>query len=253
MAINYDTTSLDLPKSLDELTRLPIVDNRAYQGGGTSGTPTQGPVMDVRANQGSFQEGGLVGPQGQPIRPDVAGGQPQQPGVQQPGVQQPGGQPQQPQNPQMIEAQIQEFITNNPQQVQEAKAMLQQAMQEEGVTPADINMLVQLATVAMGNPDMYPQLIRQLKQQGIMEDDMPESYDEGLLIMILIMGRLLGEEGGIQPPKGQPAMNMQSGGPLPKTGGVIPINAHAGEYVVPKHVVDKKGTDFFDKMLEVKT
>ena len=96
---------------------------------------------------------------------------------------------------------------------------------------------------------MYPQLVRQLKQQGIMEDEIPESYDEGLLIMILIMGRLLGEEGGIQPPKEQPAINMQHGGSLPKTGGVIPINAHAGEYVIPKHVVDKKGTDFFDKML----
>ena len=140
-------------------------------------------------------------------------------------------------------------MTGNPQQVQEARAMLQQAMQEEGVTPADINMLVQLANVAMGNPDMYPQLIRQLKQQGIAEDDTDENYDEGLLIMILIMGRLLGEEGGIQPPKQGPVMSMMHGGPLPKTGGVIPINAHAGEYVIPKHVVDKKGTDFFDKML----
>tara|TARA_A100001035_G_C27778058_1_gene500166 strand:- start:758 stop:1474 length:717 start_codon:yes stop_codon:yes gene_type:complete len=234
----YDTTSLDLPTSLDELTKLPIIDNRAYQGGGAGRTLMQGPAMDIRAAQGSFEEGGLVGPQGQPIRPDTAGVQPQQ--------------PQQPQNPQMVEAQIQEFMTNNPQQVEEARAMLQQAMQEEGVTPADVNMLVQLANVAMGNPSMYPQLIRQLKQQGIAEDDMSESYDEGLLIMILIMGRLLGEEGGVQPPRQEPVMNMMHGGPLPKTGGVIPINAHAGEYVIPKHVVDKKGTDFFDKMLEAK-
>ena len=33
---NYDTTSLDLHKSLDELTKLPIVYNRAYQVGGSS-------------------------------------------------------------------------------------------------------------------------------------------------------------------------------------------------------------------------
>ena len=235
----YDTTSLDLPTSLDELTKLPMIDNRAYQGMTAGAAVNPGSAMDIRASQGSFEEGGLVGPQGQPIRPNPTGVQPQQP----------GGQPQQPQNPQMIEAQIQEFMTGNPQQVQEARAMLQQAMQEEGVTPADINMLVQLANVAMGNPDMYPQLIRQLKQQGIAEDDTDENYDEGLLIMILIMGRLLGEEGGIQPPKQEPVMNMMHGGPLPKTGGVIPINAHAGEYVIPKHVVDKKGTDFFDKML----
>jgi len=46
---------------------------------------------------------------------------------------------------------------------------------------------------------------------------------------------------------------MREGGPLPEKSsnpdGSIPINAHEGEYVIPKHVVRAKGTEFFDKLL----
>jgi hypothetical protein len=30
----------------------------------------------------------------------------------------------------------------------------------------------------------------------------------------------------------------------------VMIEAHTGEYVIPKHVVDMKGREFFDRMLE---
>lgn len=49
------------------------------------------------------------------------------------------------------------------------------------------------------------------------------------------------------------AMEMADGGLIEGPGGprddVVPINASNGEYVIPTHVVEKLGKDFFDKML----
>ena len=227
-----DTTSLDLPQQLQDLLNYGnqemqdpnVLSNPA---GITTGVvnPNRGPTFQPGVS--SFQEGGLVGEEGQAIRP----------------------QPEATMGAQDVEAKIQEFMTNNPDQVEQLKMAVTQAMQEEGVTPEILNQLGQLATVALNNPDMYPQLVQQAIQQGLLPPETSPEYDEGLIIMILVIGRVMGEQGGVQPPRGQQPMSMANGGPLPKTGGAIPITAHAGEYVIPKHVVDKKGTDFFDKML----
>jgi hypothetical protein len=47
--------------------------------------------------------------------------------------------------------------------------------------------------------------------------------------------------------------SMAKGGMTPdskKADGSVLINAHEGEYVVPKRVVEMKGREFFDSLLE---
>jgi hypothetical protein len=55
-------------------------------------------------------------------------------------------------------------------------------------------------------------------------------------------------------PMQQGMPSMRSGGALPEEspnpGGGIPIMAHEGEYVIPKDVVQRKGTEFFDKLIQ---
>lgn len=221
----------------------------------------------ARSEVPQFAEGGYVGPGGQPIRPDAP---PAAAGV---GVQGGPGQPGAMGFAQ-IEAQIQQFVQSNPQAVQQIQQEVQAGLMSGELTPDALNMFVQVATVALQNPDMWPQLRRSLIQQGFMDaEDIAEDYDQGFLIMLYLTGKVMGGapqaqqaqqpqqpmmSGGQpqQPPMsaGQPPMmSMETGGALPTTSpnpdGSIPIDAHEGEYVVPADVVRTLGTQHFDNLI----
>ena len=198
----------------------------------------------------SYQMGGAIGPDGQPLRP--AGLQPQM-------------DPQQPMAPDMLEMQIQDMASKNPQVLAQIKQAINEAMMSGELTQQELSMMVQLATTVMRNPALYPQIRQFAIQQGIAtEQDLSPEYDQGLIVAILIAARAAQADVGGQNMMagGSPAMAGQQmpGAPVQslKDGGrvrgeasePIMIEAHTGEYVIPKRVVDMKGREFFDRMLE---
>ncbi len=238
------TTSLDLPPALARMLALPMQ---------------------------SYAEGGMVGPGGVPQRPMEASPMAMQ-------VAQQGGAPVVGINPQggagrplnfaAIDQQAQQFMQQNPQQVEEIRAEVQDSIASGEVDPASLNTFVQIATVSLQNPEMWPQLRQVLIQQGMLDaEDVSEEYDQGFLIILYIIGKTMGN-GQAQMPGGQPPMpggqppmsagqppqmSMSEGGALPEKSenadGSIPINAHEGEYVIPADVTRRLGTDHFDKLI----
>lgn len=207
------------------------------------------PILDFRA-QPSYALGGQVGPGGMPIRPPGA-----QAGVQ-PNMA--GGN----KSPQVIEAQIQEFIRTNPQAVEQVKQIVQQAMAAGEITQQDLTMIEQLAITVLQNPAMYPQMRNYLIQRGMFEEnELPAQYDEGLVIAAVMTARIIQAQpmnanmmqGQVPMPQQAPMASMAAGGALPAKSpnmdGSIPITAHEGEYVIPAHVVKAKGTEFFDQII----
>lgn len=198
----------------------------------------------------SYQEGGMIGPGGMPVRP--AGVTPQQAPTM---------------ASDQLESEIQRMMQQNPQAVQQIQQEIMSAMQTGELTPQELNMMVQLATLAAQNPQMYPQIRQFAIQQGIAsEEDLGQEYDQGLVFTILLAARASQQQaqGGASPAMGQapqvpqaamqpPVASMMSGGALPQKSqnadGSVPIIAHEGEYVIPKEIVLQKGTDFFDKLI----
>jgi len=226
-------SQLDLP---DDLQRM-------------IGTGTQNPVAQPVAAQPvapnfnvdypppnlSYQEGGMVGPGGVPVNPGLQEQTPPPANL----------------SPDAMQMQINNVRQKNPQGMEEVKAAMMQGLQTGEITEQELNMLVQLATVAMQNPAMYPQIRQYAIQQGLgTAEDIPEEYDQSLVLGILLISQ------SIQGEPQQPRMSMEFGGPLPEDSsnpnGSIPINAHEGEFVIPKNVVQAKGTDFFNKLIETK-
>lgn len=194
----------------------------------------------------SYQVGGMVGPGGQPVRPA--------------GIQQQMG-PQAPMDPGMVEMQVQDFATRNPQVLAQIKQAINEAIMTGELTQQELNMMVQLATTVLRNPALYPQIRQFAIQQGIAtEQDLSPEYDQGLIIAILIAARAAQADVGGQNMMagGTPAMagaapiqSMKDGGRVRgEASEPVMIEAHTGEYVIPKHVVDMKGREFFDRMLE---
>jgi hypothetical protein len=182
-----------------------------------------------------YQMGGMVGPQGQPMPPQGAGLQPQ-------------GQAGQPPGFDAMQAEVQRVAQQNPQAIQQMQQALMEAMQTGELTQQELNMMIQLATVAAQNPAMYPNVRNFAIQQGLAEEDeLPQEYDPRLVMALLIAGQALQQGGGQQP---MPA--MKEGGTVPKSDmpdGGVPIMAHEGEYVIPKRVVEMKGKEFFDSLV----
>jgi hypothetical protein len=194
----------------------------------------------------------------------------------QPGLAPPGAAPRISNTQLMQEAQ--RFAQRNPRQAQQIQMAVQQEIQSGSLTMQELNLLVQLATVAMQNPEIYPQLrAMAIRENLFTEQEISQQFDPGLLFTILIMGQALQTQpqmGAMQPVAENPALtagatqmggvsgpqvsgsmpSMASGGPLPqkssRADGSIPIRAHEGEYVIPSHIVRAKGTEFFDKMLQ---
>jgi hypothetical protein len=268
--ISTSTASLDLPPAIASLLNMGAIES-----------PMQIPSTGLSGN--SYQMGGQVGPGGQPVLPPGVGAQPQMPmGAQpqmppgQPGLQPPGAAPRISNMQLMQEAQ--QFARRNPREVQQIQMAVQQLIQSGSLTMQELNMLVQLATVAMQNPEMYPQFRAMVVRENLLtEQEINQQFDPGLLFTILILGQSMQatpQMGGMQPVAENPALtagatqmggatgpqvsgsmpSMATGGPLPtrsnRADGSIPIRAHEGEYVIPAHIVRAKGTEFFDKMLQ---
>lgn len=193
----------------------------------------------------SYQVGGMIGPAGMP---DMAGAPSPQSA---------------PMAPQMLEMQVNQFASQHPEQVAQIRAAVMQALQSGELTQQELNTIVQLATVAAQNPEMYPNVRRFAIQQGIAtEQDLPPQYDQGLVFVLLLAARAVQADLGGQNMMqgGSPAMaggqaipSMAKGGMTPdskKSDGSVLINAHEGEYVIPANVVKMKGKEFFDNLVE---
>ena len=265
------TTSLDLPPVLSQLlgpmtppvTQAPTTQqafNPAMSG------LSSGMVQPTGMGQSfmpSYAEGGMVGAGGMPVGMGQAGVQPQ--GAQGP------------MSAQQVEMQIQQFMSNNPQQVAQIQQIIQVGLQSGELTMEDLNMMEQLAMTALQNPELYPRLRQLAIQQGFAgEQDLSPQYDEGLIITVLIAARAGKEIGsGVTvPPMGQavsPPANFAMGGmvddkvvrpgdmasgggkvegPGTGTSDSIPIRVSTGEYVIPANVVRMKGKEYFDSMVE---
>ena len=234
------TASLDLPPALARMLAM----------------PTQ-----------SYAEGGMVGPGGIPQRPmgasPMAMNVAQQGGAPVVGLAPQGGQGR-PLNFAAVDQQAQQFMQQNPQQVAQIKAQVEQAMAAGEIDAQSLNMFVQIATTALQNPEMWPQLRQVLIRQGMLDaEDVGEEYDQGFLIVLYIIGKTMGTGAQGTPAAPQqsapmsagqaPQMSMAKGGALPAKSanpdGSIPINAHEGEYVIPADVTRKLGTNHFDKLI----
>ena len=245
------STSLDLPPAIQSLIDMPAAGVasgaiRPIQTGTVAQDPNF-PALDFRM-QPTYQEGGMVGPGGMPMRP--AGIQPQQGGT----------------NPQMLEMQVNEIMSKNPEAVARIRAGIEAGIQSGELDANELNTIIQLAKTVMQNPEMYPQIRQMAISKGIAtEADLPAQFDEGLVIAIIAAGKSMEAdvqiEGGQAPMPQPPVQEMEFGGmvngPSHDQGGVRvkmkgggEIEVEGGEYVIPKDVVKKKGTDFFDKMLQ---
>lgn len=193
-----------------------------------------------------YEVGGQIGPGGMPQRPA---------GIQ------PGGQQQGPMQPQMVEMRIQQFMQQRPDLVGQIQSAINEGLMSGELTQQELNTMVQLATTVMRNPNLYPQIRQFAIQQGLAtEADIPQQYDEGLVIAIIIAGRAAqanvgGQNmmagGSPQMAQQRPIQSFEKGGRIHSANSEpVLIEAHTGEYVIPKHIVEMKGREFFDRMLQ---
>lgn len=238
--------SLDVPPALENLIKggnLPMVNVNAVQRPIPTGTGTSNkavPALDYRFQPFAFEEGGMVGPGGMPV---------------QQGMPQPMNKA--PLTPEQMDGQMAQTVQNNSQAIQQLANELQNAIQTGELQADQVNMGLQLAQSAVQDPNLYPQLREFALNNGLAEqEDLPMEYDEGLAFVIILACKLaLGMPvPGMGQPMEQGMPSMRSGGQLPmespNPGGGIPIMAHEGEYVIPKDVVARKGTEFFDKLIQ---
>lgn len=224
-----------------------------------------GSTLNIRAPQmpPAFADGGMVPPAPTAAPPmNQPGLAPQQPGMTPPG----GAAPTQRMTLQQLQQEAQKFAQANPQAVQAIREALMEGVQGGDVTPQQITMLVQMAVAVAQNPDLYPRLRQMAIQQGLAdEEDLPVQYDQGLIFALIVAGTAMQQPGGQvmaapQAPGAQaPAAMMADGGHIAMTRSPtgdntgraddIPIRVSGGEYVIPKHVVERKGTEFFDKLI----
>jgi len=262
----YNMSMPDIPPALASIL------NVGSASAPTSGTPRaaglSGGMNSASTFAPSYQQGGMIGPGGMPDMSGAGGMGGMGVGVSEQAVSQGGAM-----SPQMLEMQVNQFISQNPQQVEQIRAAMMQAMQTGEITQQELNMIVQLATVAAQNPEMYPYIRKFAIQNGIStEQDLSPQYDQGLIFTILVAARALQADLGGQNMMqgGSPAMaggpeisaaqvssgaipSMAKGGMTPdskKPDGSVLINAHEGEYVVPANVVKMKGKEFFDSLVE---
>jgi len=218
----------------------------------------------------SYQAGGMIGAGGMPDSTGMGmGAAPSgNVGLTPQGQSQGGGM-----TPQMMEMQVNQFATQHPQQVAQIRAAIMEVMQTGELTQQELNTIVQLATVAAQNPEMYPYVRNFAIQNGIAtEQDLPQQYDQGLVFVLLLAARATQADVGGQNMMqgGTPAMaggpeiaapqvtsgaipSMAKGGMTPdskKPDGSVLINAHEGEFVIPANVVKMKGKEFFDSLIE---
>lgn len=176
----------------------------------------------------SYQQGGMIGPGGMP---DMTGAGV---GVNPQTVAQGGAM-----SPQMLEMQINQFATQHPQQLAQIRQTILQLIQTGELAQDELNMIVQLATVAAQNPEMYPYIRRFAIQQGLVSEDvLSPQYDQGLVFVLLLAARAVQADLGGQ-------NMMQGGSPLMAGGpevsaaqvssGAMPSMAKGGEVPASKN------------------
>ena len=241
--------------TLEELVRIAIdptfdVGDPSVLDPGIPGLLPGGPVL-----QPSFQQGGMVQGQQQPLPPQAAGVNPAGNNTPVPA--------------QQLDAEAQRVISQAPEKFLELKQAVEQAVANGEITMEELNLSGQLATAAAQNPQLWPQLRQFAIQKGLAEEnELPQEYDQGLVFTLILAVKAI--QGGGPQAQGQPPQAVggvpQTQGQAPqaafRTGGEVPssrnqdgsvaITAHDGEFVIPKHVVQKKGTDFFNKLIESK-
>ena len=229
----------------------------AYNGA----SPAQGKqnMNSSLMNGPAYATGGQIGqaPLGAP---------PQQAGLQ------PQGQPQQPINSQMLDANMQDMLSRNPQVAAKVKQAVDQAIQSGKITPQQAHVVVQLAQAALNNPALWPQLRQWAVQQGLAgPNDIPQQYDQGLVIAILAAAKTYdhgnGNEAQVTPTQGgMPQLGQKqafaTGGQIKGSGtgtsdSIPAVNSSNGqhikvsnnEFIIPAHVVAAKGTEFFENLI----
>jgi hypothetical protein len=237
--MSNSTTSLDLPPALAALLTGPSQTPAMPMGG----IATAGMQQGSGAPQAlpSYQVGGMVGPGGMPIRAGAGG---------QPGLAAPGSMGQS-LPPEQIQAEVQRFVQQHPQQVQQMQMEIQKLIQSGQVSMEELNMVVQMAQAAAQNPALYPQLRQIAIQRGIAdEESVSPQFDSGLIFVLALIGAVM-QSGGMQP---KPVPSFKKGGMLHGNedgdSEAVVAQLHEGEFVIPAHIVRAKGTEFFDKMLE---
>jgi len=234
------------------------------------------PEAGLQAPPQGFAAGGLIGQQQQPLLAYATGGPVGGPpaGLAPPPQQGPMGAPQQPMDPKMAEAHIQDMLQRNPQLQQQIQAAVQQALSTGQLSEQEAQMAVQLAQACLNNPALWPQLRQFAVKNGLAgPNDLPQEFDQGLILSILIAARAVmpgaagqqpmgGGQGSVQPPGGGQQMGSfaQGGmirGPGTGTSDSIPAQSNTGqpirvsngEFIIPEHVVRAKGTEFFEKLI----
>lgn len=246
------TNSLDLPPALASLLAMPAATAPAMPAATPATAPAMtnpsgGMSMGLGSPLPAYQEGGMVGPGGQPMGGQMAGVMPEDDGS--------------PMESMERDEYISQGLQQNPQAQQEIQAAIMQALESGELTPQELNMIVQLTQVAASNPEMYPYVRNFAIQNGVAEEgDLPEEYNEGLMIVMLTVAKAAQQmiQGGAQMPEmpqaglaGGQMQSMAKGGTVKgKADAPVPIMAHEGEYVIPKNVVQMKGREFFDRLVE---
>lgn len=224
--------------------------------------PSAAPGLPAQATS-KFADGGMVG--GQP-----PGGPPAGPGMPQQGA----GQP--PMNPQLAQAHMADMLAKNPQVTGQLTAVIQHAIQTGQISPPQLHMAVQMCQAVLNNPALWPQLRNFAVQRGLCgPNDLPQQYDQGLVLTILTAARAYeqsqgGQQGaammqgqpGQPPQQGQP-QGMANGGmvrgpgtgtsdsvPAQNTSTGQPAALSNGEFVIPADVVAAKGKDFFNTLVK---
>ena len=243
-----DSVSLDLPPAIETLITMPAPP--VAQGAlgeiptGVGATNPQYPVLDFRMQPMVMQEGGMVPTPPAGLQPQMAQG---------------------PMNPAMMDGQINQTMSQNPEMVARIRAAIEAGIQSGELDINELNMIIQLAKTVQQNPAMYPQIRQMAIQRGLIPaEEIPEQYDEGLITAIIMASKAMEADvqiGGAEGMQPQPTQMMNEGGILigpshaqggipTKIAGVNNAEMEGGEYVIPKNVVRAKGTEFFDKMLK---
>ena len=247
------SVSLDLPQSIETLITMPTVPVTT----GALGEIPTGTTQDGNPNAPSLA-----------FRNQPMGGQDQTMMMQEGGMIPSAQMPQGPMNSSMMEGQINQTLSANPEAVARIRAAIEAGIQSGELDANELNMIIQLAKTVQQNPAMYSQIRQMAIQRGILPaEEIPEQYDEGLITAIIMAAKAMEADVQIesadapmapvpQTPAQPPAQMAVGGlvvGPSHSKGGVrgrvrgsdqVDFEVEGGEYVVNAKTVAKKGTDF---------
>lgn len=121
----------------------------------------------------------------------------------------------------------------DPQALAVMKESLRQNIADLELTPGELDMLIEMFEYMSQRPDQYPQLVKQLVSQGVVDEgDMPEEYDPeflGAVLAVLNELKLMRAETALAPMAQGPG--AEPVGPMPMAKGGL---ADAAQYLASK-------------------